>query len=157
MLLRSFFRRKPSLKMRLINVLFIHCSSRAPSIKKKAHAFTNFNYQGSKHWEHNQEVKAILKSFKPNNDICERILGLKNYLSTTLPNLHQMSQSNLFKKTDKALQWLDTLPSEQQSSVVELARKSRVQVRKACKEAELEKSKLRQEKMMGGMSKRCNC
>ena len=41
---------------------------------------------------------------------------------------------------------LDTLPSKQQSSVVDLARKSRVQVGKACKEAEFERSKLRQEK-----------
>ena len=39
---------------------------------------------GNKDWEHDQDVKAILKSLKPNNDICERILGLKDYLSKTL-------------------------------------------------------------------------
>ena len=129
-------------------------ASGSTSVKEKLSTYAQTQLPGGKYWEPDQDVKSILKSLKPNNDICESILGLNDYLSTALPNMHQMSQSNLVQvKKNKTLQWLDTLPSEQQSSAVELARKSRVQVGKACKEAQLERSKLRQEKM----SKRCTC
>ena len=30
-----------------------------------------------------------------NNNVCETILGLNDYLSMVVPNLHQMSKSNL--------------------------------------------------------------
>lgn len=36
------------------------------------------------------EIKVILKTLKPNN-VCESILGLNDYLTTALPNTHQIS------------------------------------------------------------------
>ena len=46
------------------------------------------------------------------------------------------------------MQWLDALPSHQQHNIVELARKSRVHVKKTYKSAEEDRQKLRQEKMI---------
>ena len=51
------------------------------------------------------------------------------------------------------MQWLDGLPSEQQHNIVELARKSRVQV-KASKSAEDDRRKFRQEKMIRDKNRR---
>ena len=104
--------------------------------------------EGGKYWEPDPNIKMILKSLKPNNDICESILGLNDYLSTALPNMHQMSKSNLIlAKKNKTIQWLHELPNEEQSHIVQLARKSKVKVDKACKEDDLERNRLRQEKM----------
>ena len=46
------------------------------------------------------------------------------------------------------MQWLDSLPSDQQHDIVELARKSRVQVKKAYNNAEDDRRKFRQERMI---------
>ena len=95
-------------------------------------------------------IKDILQSLKPNNDICESILGL-NDLSSALPNMHQMTKSNLVQsKRNKTVRWLDSLSREQQHEV----RRQRVSVGKACKKADLERSKLRQEKMIREASRR---
>ena len=48
---------------------------------------------GGKYWEPETDVACVLKSLKPSNDICESILGLNDYLSIVMPNLHQMSKS----------------------------------------------------------------
>ena len=73
-----------------------------------------------------------------------------------MPNLHQMSKSNLVQaKKNKTMQWLHALPSGQQHSIVELARKRRVQVKKSYKSAEEDRQKLRQEKMIKEKNRRC--
>ena len=46
------------------------------------------------------------------------------------------------------MQWLDSLRSDQQHDIVELARKSRVQVKKAYNSAEDDRRKFRQERMI---------
>ena len=84
------------------SLLYPLLASGATSMKKKLSSYAQNQLPGGKYWEPtDQDVKAILKSLKPNNDICESILGLNDYLSTAIPNLHQMSQSNLVqvKKT----------------------------------------------------------
>lgn len=37
-------------------------------------------------------IKVILKEIKPSNDLCESILGLNDYLTTAIPNMHQTSR-----------------------------------------------------------------
>ena len=136
-------------------ILYPLLASGATSMKKKLLSYAQNQLPGGKYWDPDENVKAILKSLKPNNDICESILGLNDYLSTALPNMHQMSRSNLVQaKKNKTVHWLHTLPSEQQNSIVELARKSRLQVKKDCEKADLERSKLRQEKMKKEKSRR---
>ena len=36
-----------------------------------------------------------IKELQPSNDICESILGMNDYLTTTIPNLHQMTRSTV--------------------------------------------------------------
>ena len=128
-------------------LLYPLLGSGATSMKEKLSSYAQTQLPGGKYWEPDQDVKAILKSLKPNNDICESILGLNDYLSTALPNMHQMTKSNLVQvKKTRQYNGLIHCPV---SNKVELARKCRVQVGKACKEAEFERSKLRQEKMIG--------
>jgi len=50
---------------------------------------------GGKYYSPKEEIKKILKSLKPSNRLCESILGLNDYLTTALPNLHQMTKSKL--------------------------------------------------------------
>ena len=136
-------------------LLYPLLASGATSMKEKLSSYAQNQLPGGKYWEPDPDVKTILMSLKPNNDICESILGLNNYLSTVIPNMHQMSKSNLVQaKKNKTVQWLDTLPSEQLHSVVELARKSRVQVGKAYQKAEVERRKYRQKKMIREKNRR---
>ena len=95
-------------------------------MKEKLSSYAQNQLPGGKYWEPDPDTKAILLSLKPSNDLCESILGLNDYLSTIIPNLHQMSKSNLVQaKKNKTSQWLHTLPTEQKHSIVELARKNR--------------------------------
>ena len=130
-------------------------SSGAAKMNAKLSSYAQNQLPGGKYWEPEPDVASILRSLKPNNDVCESILGLNDYLSVTMPNLHQMSKSNLVQaKKNKTVQWLDGLPSEQQHNIVELARKSRVQVKKASKSAEDDRRKFRQEKMIRDKNRR---
>ena len=53
-------------------------------------------------------VKKELTKLMPSNDLCESILGLNDYLTTAIPNLNQMSWSNLVEiQKNHTIQWLD--------------------------------------------------
>jgi E1A/CREB-binding protein len=123
--------------------------SGAASMNAKLSSYAQNQLPGGKYWEPESDIASVLESLKPNNDVCESILGLNDYLSMVIPNLHQMSKSNLVQaKKNKTVQWLDSLPSNQQRDIVELARKSRVQVRKAYNSAADDRRKFRQAKMI---------
>ena len=82
-------------------------SSEAAKINAKLSSYAQNQLPGGKYWEPEPDVASILRSLKPNNDVCESILGLNDYLSVTMPNLHQMSKSNLVQaKKNKTVQWL---------------------------------------------------
>ena len=53
----------------------------------------------------------------------ESILGLNDYLTTVVPNLHQMSRSNLVQLKNKTMKWLSDLPNETQTAVIDMAAK----------------------------------
>ena len=64
------------------------------------------------YWEPEGLVRKILSELNPSNDLCESLLGLNDYLTTSIPNLHQMSRSNLVEvKKNNTVQWLEDLPS----------------------------------------------
>ena len=70
---------------------------------------------GGKYWDPEPSVKKVLAELKPSNDLCESILGLNDYLTTAIPNLHQMAHSNLVQlKKNHTMKWLHDLSSEQQ-------------------------------------------
>ena len=54
------------------------------------------------------------------------MLGLNDYLTTAIPNLHQVARSNLIEvKKNKTVKWLDELPDDQQLTIIDLAVKRR--------------------------------
>ena len=121
----------------------------ASAMREKLSTYARNQLPDGIYWDPEPEIKAILKTLKPNNDVCESILGLNDYLMTAIPNMHQMSRSNLIQtKKNKTIQWLDQLPGDKRSDIVTLARKRRVEVAKSSREAELERNKIRQEKIM---------
>ena len=73
----------------------------ASTMKEKLSTYAEKQLPGGKYWEPEPDIKAILCALKPNNDVCESILGLNDYLSTAIPNMHQMSRSNLIQAKKK--------------------------------------------------------
>ena len=80
--------------------------------------------------------------------MCESILGLNDYLTTAIPNMHQMTRSNLVEmKKNKTMKWFRELPQKERQAVSCLAKKSRGDIIKNYREEELTKRKQRQENM----------
>ena len=72
-----------------------------------------------------------------------------------IPNLHQMAKSNLIQvKKNKTIKWLTSQTPDEQHNIVELARKSRNEVREDYKHAAEDRQKLRQEKMIKEKARR---
>ena len=67
----------------------------AAKMRDKLCAYAKDQLPGGKYWDPEPSVKKVLAELKPSNDLCESILGLNDYLTTTIPNLHQMARSNL--------------------------------------------------------------
>ena len=65
------------------------------SMKSKLSSYAQNQLPGGIYWDPDPKVKVILEEVNPSNDLCESILGLNNYLNTTIPNMHQVKQSNL--------------------------------------------------------------
>ena len=137
------------------HLLYPLLASGTSRMNEKLSSYAKNQLPDGKYWEPAPDVEKILKSLKPNNDVCESILGLNDYLSMVMPNLHQMSKSNLIQvKKNKTMQWLNALPSDQQHDIVELARTSRIQVKKDYKSAEEDRQKFRQDKMVREKTRR---
>ena len=94
----------------------------ATTMKEKLCSYAADQLPGGRYWNPDKQVKDVLCQLQPSNDICESILGLNDYLTTALPNLHQMSRSNLVQlKKNKTMMWLSQLPSEMQTAVIDMA------------------------------------
>ncbi len=133
----------------LLNPLLV---AGATAMKNKLSNYAKNQLPGGKYWEPEPAVEAVLKALKPNNDICESILGLNDYLTTAIPNMHQMTRSNLVEvKKNGTMKWYQDLPQEEKSAVTELAMKRRKDVMKQYCEEEKARSKQKQEYM-----KRCH-
>ena len=120
----------------------------ASKMNAKLSSYAENQLPGGRYWDPEPDVQSVLKSLKPNNDLCESILGLNGHLSIVMPNLHQMSKSNLVQaRKNGTTKWLHTLPNDQQHAIVDLARKNRQQVKEDYQRTEDEQHKFRQEKM----------
>ena len=75
--------------------LFPLLAAGATEMHKKLCQYARNYLPEGKYWNPNSEVAAVLKKLKPNNDICESTLGLNDYLTTALPNMFQITRSNL--------------------------------------------------------------
>jgi hypothetical protein len=127
----------------------------ASKMKEKLSSYAQDQLPGGCYWEPDKQVQDILCELRPSNDVCESILGLNDYLTTAIPNLHQMARSNLVQvKKNKTLKWLSDLPGDEQSAIVDLAVKQRRFVTKECREEEKTRSQQRQQRMLEENAKR---
>lgn len=100
--------------------------------KKKLVAYAGSQLPGGKYWNPDPSVASVLKSLQPTNDICESILGLNDYLTTAIPNMSQLTRSNMVTgEKNKTIKWLDSLPQSQQDSLTLLAMQKRKDVARA--------------------------
>ena len=124
-------------------------TSGARKMREKLQKYAQIQLPGGIYWDPEPKVKAILTELKPSNDLCESILGLNDYLTTAIPNLHQMARSNLVEvKKKKTLQWLNDLPDEQQLEIISLAVDKRKNVRQRYKDLEEQRTQKRKQGML---------
>ena len=131
-------------------------SAGAAKMKDKLCTYGHDHLPGGKYWNPDKpDVRKVLSELKPSNDICESILGLNDYLTTAIPNLHQMARSNLVElKRNKTMQWLHDLPEEQQVEVIDLAVDMRQSVRQESKNEEEQREKERRQNMIHAHNRR---
>ena len=73
--------------------------------RDKLCAYARNQLPGSKYWEPKDiHTKGVLYRLKPNNAVCESILRLNDYLITALPNMKQVTKSNMVT-VKKTKQW----------------------------------------------------
>ena len=112
------------------DVLFPLLASGAAAMKKKLYSYAKNQLPGGVYWDPETEIKEILKKLPPTNDLCESLLGLNDHLTTSIPNLCQLTRSNLIEtKKNKTMQWLGKLPQEERDQVVGFAVRSRKKVK----------------------------
>ena len=122
--------------------------SGAAAMETKLCEYAKDYLPGGLYWNPNPHVREIMTKLKPTNDLCESLLGLNDYLSSAIPNMHQLTRSNMIQvKKNKTIQWLQDLSSTEQDKVVELAVRWRAEVSKESKEEDLKNSNQRREKM----------
>lgn len=94
----------------------------AMSMKEKLCMYAGSQLPGGAYWNPDENTKKILQQLRPNNDICESILGLNDWITGHIPNIKQGTCSILVQlKRNHTLSWLDELPIEQQDEIVSLA------------------------------------
>ena len=91
------------------------------------------------------QTSDVLSQLQPSN---ESVLGLNDYLTTAVPNLHQMSHSNLVQLKNKTMKWLSHLPSERQTAVIDMAIKQTHQVKQTYKEEQTARAEHRKQAMI---------
>lgn len=127
----------------------------ARSMKTKLMAYASSQLPGSEFWEPEPDIQAVLSTIKPTNDICESILGLNDWISTSIPNLNQSTRSTLVTvKKNETMQWLKNLLKSSQDDITLLAMKSRRQVNLLQKEEQDDIQRKRQDKMKQSKKRR---
>ena len=129
--------------------LFLKITGGAKRMVEKLCNYAADYLPGGIYWDPDSKTSKILQDIEPSNDLCESILGLNDYLTTSLPNLQQITKSILVEiKKNGTMKWFSDLPSERQTFIIELAQRNRVQVRKAYNEEQQQLIKKRQENML---------
>lgn len=127
------------------NLLYPCLKDGAAAMKAKMLTYAANQLPGGKYWKPEPQVEAVLRQLRPNNDLCESILGLNDYLVTALPNMAQQTRSNLIEvKKNKTISWLESLSPQQQQHITKLAVRCRSAVQK--QHAEKQKNVAKQRK-----------
>ena len=91
------FARLFSVDKRDSTLLYPLITAGATSMEKKLSTYAHHQLPGGIYWDPEPNIKDTLNKLEPSNDICESVLGLSNYLNTAIPNMHQMTRSNLIQ------------------------------------------------------------
>ncbi len=122
--------------------------SGAAAMEKKLCEYARDYLPGGLYWNPDPKIKEILSTLKPTNDLCESLLGLNDYLSRAIPNMHQMTRSNMIQvKKNKTIDWLQTLPETELENVVDLAVRRKAEVLKESQELDERNRDQRREKI----------
>lgn len=114
------------------NLLYPCLKDGAAAMKAKLLTYAANQLPGGKYWKPEPQVEAVLRQLRPNNDLCESILGLNDYLVTALPNMAQQTRSNLIEvKKSKTISWPESLSPQQQQHITKLAARRRSAVQKS--------------------------
>ena len=123
-------------------------------MKAKLCSYANNQLPNGKYWNPTGNIKAILEKLKPSNDVCESILGLNDYLCTAIPNLSQMTRTNLVEiKKNQTIPWLQQQSENRQDEIIEMACKRRATVLKEFEQEEKEQCRKRREQMLQAKQK----
>ena len=79
------------------NLMYSCLKDGASAMKAKLSTYAANQLPGGAYWRPEAQVEAVLRQLRPNNDLCESILGLNDYLVTALPNMSQQTRSNLIE------------------------------------------------------------
>ena len=69
----------------------------AAAMESKLSTYAGTQLPGGIYWDPEPEVRAVLSTVEPINDVCESILGLNDYLNVAIPNMSQEAHSNLIE------------------------------------------------------------
>ena len=126
----------------------------ATTMQEKLCSYAADQLPGGRYWNPDKQIQDVLSQLQPSNDVCESVLGLNDYVTTAVPNLHQMSRSNLVQlKKNKTMMWLSHLPSEKQTAV-DMAVKQRRQVKQTYNEEQTARAEHRKQAMIKDHAKR---
>ena len=84
------------------------------AMRNKLLTYAESQLPGGKYWNPDPHTEAVLRQLKLNNDLCESMLGLNDYLVTALPNMQQLTRSNLIEvKRNKTMKWYAGLSQDE--------------------------------------------
>lgn len=87
-------------------LLLPRISAAAASMREKLISYKQDQLPGDNYRNPNEVVQAILKKLKLQNNICERLLGLNDWLTTPLVNAKQPTKTALIEIKKKTKPWL---------------------------------------------------
>ena len=123
--------------MELTDILLPRIKLATEHMAKKLSDYKKDQLPGGKYWTPTAEEKEILQKLAPNNDVCESILGLNDWITMHTPNLCQVTKSTLVEvKKNKTMTWLDSLTEDKRSTIVNIAQRKRRSVEITNKEEE---------------------
>ena len=131
------------------SLLLTRLSHGCKSMADKLITYAKDQLPGGRYWDPEPETKEILSQLEPNNDLCESILGLNDYLFTAVPNMDQLTRSNMVQiKKNKTMEWLDNLPNTEQEDIVRMAMKNKREVALSYKKHKNEVSQKRRDHLV---------
>lgn len=135
-------------------LLFSKVVAGAISMKEKLCVYAADFLPNGRYWNPDTNIAAVLKDLDPSNDLCKSMFGLNDYLCTALPNMLQITKSNLIEMKNHTMKWFNKLPQERQEFIIDLVVKNRTYITNKYKEEQQYLSKRRQDAMLKQKEKR---